>query len=450
MSTVKISQLPAATVPLAGTELLPIVQNDVTKKVAVSAVGSAVNVKSYGAVGDGITNDAAAISLAITAAGENGTVFFPKGTYLVAATLQMLSGQAFVGEGGTMQGTSTIKKGANGDLINMIGLCRLENLNLDSVGGTYTGRGIYVSDGFSQVINNVRSTNNVTYALEFQATSGSGAFVTNFVADMITASADTAAIKVGENYPTNVVRFFQNIWLSNGKFDLTNTVAFTLDGFFCRGFITGPSYVECAVNKISNGRVSTPGTPLVLSMGDSSMTNVPVSGTTNLTKCQGIMLANCQFDTLTIDNTSTNPAVGGVTAAFVAHRQQNYTCVWNQASGIQPSIGDGSITSTVTYNGYLVHVYIRVVMGSTTTFGNGATAWQFSLPRIATGVHNQYIPAAYIKMNSGNYIYLGQIAIGAGEQVLTISYQNQLVRLGWPFTWASGDTIEMSFDYLPP
>lgn len=450
MTTVKISQLPAATLPLDGDEFFPVVQNGITKRTLVAAASAGVNVKAYGAVGDGIVDDTTAIAAAIAAAGANNTVIFPKGTYLVTATLQMLAGQAFVGEGGTGEGTSTIKKGANGDLVNMIGRCRLENLNLECAGSTYTGRGIYVSAGFSQVINNVSAFNCVTYALEFQAVSGSGTFVTNFVANMITASADTAAIKAGENYPTNVPRFFQNIWLSNGKFDLTNTVAFTLDGFFCRGFITGPSYVECAVNKIANGRVSTPGTPLTLSMGDSSMTNVPVSGTTNLTKCQGLMLANCQFDTLTIDNTSTNPAVGGVTAAFIAHRQQNYTCVWNQASGVQPSIGDGSITSSVTYNGYLVHVYIRIVMGSTTTFGNSAVAWQFSLPRIATAVSNQYIPAAYIKMNSGNYVYLGQIGIGSGEQVLTILYQNQALRLGWPFTWAAGDTIEMSFDYLPP
>lgn len=315
MTTVKISQLPAADLPLDGVELMPVVQDGITKRAPVASAGAGVNVKAYGATGDGITNDLPAINAAILAAGINGTVIFPKGTYLVAGTVQMLSGQGFVGDGGTGQGTTSLKKGANGDLIDMISKCRLENLNLECEGSTYTGRGIYVSAGFSQVINNVSAFDCVTYALDFQALAGAGAFVTNFVANMITASADTAAIKAGENYPTNVPRFFQNIWLSNGKFDLTNTVAFTLDGFFCRGFITGPSYVECAVNKIANGRVSTPGTPLTLSMGDSSMTNVPVSGTTNLTKCQGLMLANCQFDTLTIDNTSTNPAVGGVTAA---------------------------------------------------------------------------------------------------------------------------------------
>lgn len=414
-----------------------------------------INVKAYGAVGDGATDDTAAINAAITAAGTNGTVFFPKGTYLVSSTLQMLSGQCFLGEGGSMQGTSTIKKGANGDLINMVGRCRLENISLDCVGATYTGRGIYVSTGLSQVINNVLVSNSVTYALEYQATSGSGTFVTNFVANMVAASADTAAIKVGENYPTNVVRFFQNIWLSNGKFDLTNTVAFTLDGFFCRGFITGPTYDKCVVNKIANGRVSTPGTPLVLSMADSSIVNVPISGTTHLTSCQGLMLANCQFDTLTIDNSSISPAAGGVAACFITDRQRVYTPTWSQSAGTGPVLNNGTIESLVTYNGFKVEYYMRLVMGSTTTYGDSAGAWTFSLPRIssATGTpsgYNQRFGAAYMKLNSGNFIYLGEVAIGAGEMVLSIGYQNQSVRGTWPYTWASGDVLEFSISYLAP
>lgn len=452
MAVVKISDLPSATLPLVGDEEAPIVQSGITRKVAVSAfsVANAVNVKSFGAVGDGVTNDTVAINAAIAAAGTNNCVFFPSGTYLVTSTLQMLSGQCFYGEGGSVSGLSTIKKGATCDLINMVATCSIKDLQLDCVGTSYGGRGIYVSTGISQIIENVYVANSVTYALEYQAIAGSGSFVTNFTANMIAASADTAAIKVGENYPTNVVRFFQNIWLSNGKFDLTNTVAFTLNNFFCRGFITGPTFDKCAVNKIANGRVSTPGTPLVLSMADSSITNVPISGTTQLTSCQGLMLANCQFDTLTIDNSTYIPASGGVAATFIADRQRSYTCTWSQASGTGPSLGNGSLTSSVTYNGFLVHVYIRLVMGSTTTYGDGTAAWRFSLPRLSTNVHNQYIPGAYMKLNSGNFIYVGEIGIGAAEQVLTISYQNQSVRSGWPYTWAAGDVLEMSFDYLPP
>lgn len=46
------------------------------------------NVKDFGATGDGITDDTAAIQAALTAAGvSGGTVYFPAGTYLVSASL---------------------------------------------------------------------------------------------------------------------------------------------------------------------------------------------------------------------------------------------------------------------------------------------------------------------------------------------------------------------------
>jgi hypothetical protein len=58
-----------------------------------------VSVKSYGTAGDGVTNDASAISNAITAAGVGGTVYFPKGTYLLNTGVAFLAGQKIIGDG---------------------------------------------------------------------------------------------------------------------------------------------------------------------------------------------------------------------------------------------------------------------------------------------------------------------------------------------------------------
>ena len=47
----------------------------------------AVSVTDYGATGNGSTDDKASIAAAISAAGQGGTVIFPKGTYCVSDTI---------------------------------------------------------------------------------------------------------------------------------------------------------------------------------------------------------------------------------------------------------------------------------------------------------------------------------------------------------------------------
>lgn len=56
-----------------------------TKQYVDNAAGSFFNVKTYGAVGDGVTDDRAAIQAALDAVpSTGGTVFFPVGTYLIS------------------------------------------------------------------------------------------------------------------------------------------------------------------------------------------------------------------------------------------------------------------------------------------------------------------------------------------------------------------------------
>jgi hypothetical protein len=61
-------------------------------KVSYSMIGDApINVKDYGAIGDGVANDTAAIQSAFNAANtaKGATVFFPSGDYLITSTLTL-------------------------------------------------------------------------------------------------------------------------------------------------------------------------------------------------------------------------------------------------------------------------------------------------------------------------------------------------------------------------
>ena len=63
-------------------------------------VADSQNVKSYGVTGDGTTDDTVAIRAAI-AANLGGTLFFPKGDYLVTSEIEINAGIALLGELGT-------------------------------------------------------------------------------------------------------------------------------------------------------------------------------------------------------------------------------------------------------------------------------------------------------------------------------------------------------------
>jgi hypothetical protein len=147
MAVVKISGLPAASLPLTGAELTPIVQGNITKKATVNSLGPTVNVKAYGATGDGVTDDTAAIQAACTAA--NG-VFFPSGTYKVTTPVTLKSNNMVFGEGAssvilytgtaTSQGALYANSGSNAAYVENIVIQNLKVL------------GTVSTDGFSEFV----------------------------------------------------------------------------------------------------------------------------------------------------------------------------------------------------------------------------------------------------------------------------------------------------------
>jgi parallel beta-helix repeat protein len=97
---------PAATPPPAPTPSAP----------PEPALPAGTRVTSFGARGDGSTDDTAAIVRARDAAGSGGTVVFPAGTYLISGVSVNVAGQRWVLDA---QATLRLRPGAGSDLLRM-------------------------------------------------------------------------------------------------------------------------------------------------------------------------------------------------------------------------------------------------------------------------------------------------------------------------------------------
>lgn len=132
----------------------------------VDNVVSAYNVQDYGAVGDGITDDTAAIQAAIDAASTGGIIYLPPATYIVdpAVSLRLSSNQTLMGAGRA----SILKVKDNSNVLNNLVKAEsvdrvvLDNFaidgnrsNQDASDTVAVHYGIYVSTSSNCRVNNI-------------------------------------------------------------------------------------------------------------------------------------------------------------------------------------------------------------------------------------------------------------------------------------------------------
>lgn len=161
MANIKISQLPLATSPLDSTVEMPVVQGGVTKRAGMTTIGflqagtgavlrtsqdkmrDTVSVKDFGAVGDGVANDAGAVQAAIDYAetfAEGAQVLFPAGKYRVDSTVSVLkSGVNLIGESRIaswiINGTTNAPAIDFGDGTNTYARCGVEKMAFGQASG---------------------------------------------------------------------------------------------------------------------------------------------------------------------------------------------------------------------------------------------------------------------------------------------------------------------------
>ena len=174
MAIIKISELPAADSPVSPSDVAPFLQNGVTKKAAIDQLGflpagtsaitrtiqnklrDFVSAKDFGAVGDGVTDDTAAIQSALDAAYVNGggVVNVPPGIYAIFGTLMHKPGVTLTGQNYASEyypnspyneiiGTMFLKEdsGVNGPIIEMATASAVNGIYFKhmKVGGANTG-----------------------------------------------------------------------------------------------------------------------------------------------------------------------------------------------------------------------------------------------------------------------------------------------------------------------
>jgi hypothetical protein len=137
MPNKKITQLPPSATPLTGAEILPVVQSSATVQTSVNSLGSgigytpagagavattvqaklreSVSVKDFGAVGDGVADDTAAIQAALDYVQtlKGGVVNIPAGTFKITSMLSVSVGAVVISGAGFDNYHGTGTAGAN-------------------------------------------------------------------------------------------------------------------------------------------------------------------------------------------------------------------------------------------------------------------------------------------------------------------------------------------------
>lgn len=126
--------------------------------------GAPVNVLDFGATGDGVTNDAVALQLALTA-GAGKAVYFPGGTYLTNATLTVPADTTVYGDG---YGSVIRQTARERNVFVLNNNCTVQALRLQGDGVTSGGVSFQLNNGIYAVSKrNIKVLNCFLHAFEF-------------------------------------------------------------------------------------------------------------------------------------------------------------------------------------------------------------------------------------------------------------------------------------------
>lgn len=125
---------------------------------------------------------------------------------------------------------------------------------------------------------------------------------------------------------------------------------------------------------------------------------------------------------------------------------QSYTPAWT-STGSAPSLGNGTITGQYRYAAGLIIAELRLVMGSTTTFGTGV--YLFSLPVTGSANAANFSGGSWHALDTGTQEYGGATKLETTTTIRAVMSAGGSVGQTSPFTWASTDAFRAQVIYEP-
>ena len=387
--------------------------------------------ENYGALGNGVADDTAALNAAMTA--SNGYVFLDDAkTYKITSQLVIPSTcKGIIGKG---MYTSTISKSFNGDLIKCdTNGAIFQHFAIAGNGGTYTGGGIRPR-GYNILIQHCRIADTQDCPIVVEDSSVSNTLAATYLnVDSCflqgTSSATYAARLVVPNGTTQG---------TDGSLNPTGRVFSNISGGAPLVDFSGMNYAT--LDKSLGTLVKFNSTSAKIHMGGgnritSSTASIVIYGQDHV--IDGNFWGFGAGQSLTIDSTSSNITFGpnnpisigssfnqsvlqnqtvGLANANTVYSklQQNMTLPW-LGSTTNPTIGNGSFINYYEQDGRLCSWQLEIVTGSTTNVGSGNYSFQLPFKALVSA----YGPCQ-VKSSSGTY-YAAQFIVQGGASVGTIS-----------------------------
>jgi hypothetical protein len=408
-----------------------------------------INVRDFGALGNGVANDTAAIKSAISAAGDFGIVQFPYGNYQLYETIAPRQGQRWESIGGRAflqrQFSGTMIDGSQDQWI-------IDGLHINGNGSVFTNTTTDIGILFSTTLKGYQFCRD-TWIFDHagpcvQFSVADAGMVSKWFSCIMTRTnpanpaivlpAITEATGAREFHEFRggggvLMRFNQGINTRIIGGDTVNLDFAGSDGVSLRTIIQGM-------------RIATGGGNFTIRGNDSVISGCIIAGpgTIEGAASRNVIAGNVlPAGSVWTDNSTST----GTNMNLIDYAIYNPVPIWG-ADGTQPTIGNGILTGRAVRRGRSVKVDITLGIGSTTTLGT--SNWYFELPApLATWVADIQTVGIVRIFDSGTSWLMATCWTTAGSRKIYMSQASGGSQIGpsIPMTWANGDSLLLQIEF---